>query len=230
MSRTVTLLELRTRSRELADQENSSTFIDDAELNAYINASLGRWHSMVAHADPERYGAEDTITATGATSYALPADYLATLAVDYKLNDQTYIPIIRSNVNERNFYRESTNTDRARAFRLYAGNIILMPNPTSGEYRHLYVTHADVLASDGDTVDGVNGWEAWIYYDAAIKCMLKEQSDPSALIVERNKLQGEIERAAQDRDLAAAHRVTDTRTRHRHAPRRFYDYYELLND
>lgn len=217
MSRTVTFANLKTRTRELADQEIGSEFIDDTELEAYINASYGRWHSMVAAADPERFAAEETITATGASSYALPADYLATLSVEYQDTTDHYILLHRSTIKERTQFSETT-TGRAIAYRFAGSNIVLMPNPSSGSYRHTYVTHCDVLSDDADTVDGVNGWEAWIYYDAAIKCMLKEESDASALIVERNAIQREIEAAAADRDYAESLRVVDTRTRHRHSP------------
>ena len=211
MSRTVTLADLRTRARELADQEqDTAQFIEDAELTEYINASLGMWHTMVAQADPERFGAEETITATGATGYNLPADYLATLSLEYKYSDQWYIPLTRSSVSEERYYRETT-TDRALAYRLWAGTVVLMPSPASGTYRHRYVTHAPVLSSDGDTVDGVNGWESWIYYDAAIKMMLKEESDASFLIAERNRIQRDIEKAASDRDYANPGRVIDVR-------------------
>lgn len=211
MSRTVTLADLRTRARELADQEgDTAQFIDDTELNAYINASLGLWHTMVAQADPERFGAEDTITATGATSYALPADYLATLSVEYKYSNEWYIPLERSSIKETHIYKETTS-DRAQAYRFWAGNLVLMPAPSSGTYRHRYVTHAGVLSADGDTVDGVNGWESWIYYDVAIKCMMKEESDASYLIAERNHIQHKIEKAAADRDYANPGRVVDVR-------------------
>lgn len=228
MARTVTLANLRTRARELADQEIGSEFIDDTELNAYINASLGQWHGMVAKADPERYLAEETITATGASSYSLPATHLATMMVEYQESTDHYVPLYRITVTERFQYPETT-TGHAFAYRLAAGNIILHPNPSSGSYRHTYITQADVLAADGDTVDGVNGWEAWIYYDAAIKCMLKEESDASYLIAERNRIQGEIEAAAQDRVMGSPARVFDVRTRHQHGPRRNRWYSEWWN-
>lgn len=212
MSRTTTLATIRRRARELADMEDtgSDNYVDDTELNGMINASLGLWHSMVATAVPERYEAEDDITATGAASYNLPADYYKTLAVEYVESDGDRRDLRRVSFRERNRFERSTSST-ALGYRIVGSTIVLIPAPDSGSYKHVYVTHADVLSADGDTVDGVNGWEEWITFDVAIKLMLKEESDASHLIYERNRLTQEIQQAAADRNAGESRRVINVR-------------------
>lgn len=48
-------------------------------------------------------------------------------------------------------------------------------------------------------VDGVNGWEEWIWLDVAIKVLLKQRSDISQLAAIRDGIAREIQTAAADR-------------------------------
>ena len=58
-------------------------------------------------------------------------------------------------------------------------------------------------------------------YDSAVQCLLKEQSDISEVAAERNKIELEINAAAQSRDFANAGRVSDTRDRYNYRHRRY---------
>lgn len=194
------------------EDSSSVGFVDDTELDGMINTSLGIWHGMVVRAVPERYEATDTISANGATSYALPADHLATLGVEYQSSSSEYIDLERVMFHDRNKYGQTTSS-MALGYRLSGTAIVLIPAPSSGTYRHVYVTAADVLASDSDTIDGVNGWESWIVYDCAVKMLQKEESDASQVMKDRDRLWREIEAAAVDRELANPKYVVDTRTK-----------------
>lgn len=214
MARSITLATIKRRARELADEETPSATnsrVDDTELLGMINASLGIWHGEIAKAVPERYEAEATITANGSlTGYDLPADYYQTIGVDYQLTSNTRAGLKRLMVAERNAYETSTAAE-AEAYRIKGNKVYLYPPPTSGTYYHVYVTAAPVLASDSDTIDGVNGWEEWVVYDVAIKMMLKEESDATQLIIERDKIWAKIEAAAAEREAVQSSRVVDTR-------------------
>lgn len=215
MAKQVTLSYLRARSRELADQESDVEFVDDAELTAHINASYGQWYDMVSTADPERFGTTVTINANGSSSYALPSDHYKTIGIDYKSGD-AWIPLQRVTVQERLVATSNTTASRADTYRFWGSTVILEPEPSTGEYRHLYIPVATDLVEATDTIDGVNGWEAWIYYDAAIKMLLKEESSPSWLIRERKRIEESIEVMAQERDMTTASRIHDSRTRYRY--------------
>lgn len=176
-----------------------------------INASLGAWHGFIAKAVPERYEAEQIITADGSTSYPLPADHYQTIGVDYQLTSNCRVALKRLMVQERNAYSTDQNV-QAEGYRLKGTTLVLLPPPSSGTYYHVYVTAAPVLTQPSDSIDAVNGWEEWIVYDVAIKMLLKEESDASALIAERNKIQAEMEAAAAEREAGQPSRVVDTRT------------------
>lgn len=190
-------------------------FVSDTRLNEMINRSVGIWHGMLVKAVPERYEAVDTITANGATGYNLPADYLSTLAVEYQDSNNNYIDIPRAMFNERNYWPASQPFNIAAAYRTNATQLLLLPPPLEGDYRHIYVTCADTLSMDGDTVDGVNGWEEWIVYDVAIKMLLKIQDPVSELQVERARVEQSMQAAAADRNEGAPMRVQAVRRRPR---------------
>ena len=65
------------------------------------------------------------------------------------------------------------------------------------------------MAADGDSLDGVNGWEELVVLDAARKALLKEESDTSGVEREIAMLVGRIEVEAQNRDAAAPATVSD---------------------
>lgn len=210
--RSITLTTLKRRCRELADMETvtggSNDFVDDTELLGMINASLGLWHNLITLAVPERYESTQTITANGAASYNLPSDYLMTLGVDYQYAAGTHMELKRYLFQERNQY--SSGDTFATGYRLKGDTIVLIPAPTSGTYLHHYVKCATPLASESDTIDGVNGWEEWIVYDVASKLLLKEQSDATQIIRDRDAIEERIRAYAADRD-ANPGRIVDSR-------------------
>jgi hypothetical protein len=208
MSRTVTWTNGLARIRELADIEGTTgvAYMSDAKLLAYANASRGVWHGMVAQANPERYSTSEDITATGAASYNLPADYYASLYVE-EVDGDNRRELQRLMPNERN--RFGNGTGDACGYWIIGGTLRLVPKPTSGTYRHWYVQHAEEFATGSDTVDGVNGWEEWIWLDVAIKVLLKQRSDISQLAGIRDGIAREILAAAADRSKGDPARVTD---------------------
>ncbi len=213
MSRTVTLTNLRSQIRQIADDVNG-ILVGDADLLLMINRSIGIWHGMLTKAVPERYLAIQSITGNGSSGYALPADYYATLGVEYNVSGSEYLDVPRIMFPERNRW-SSVASSMAAGWYTNATQLVLVPPPAAGSYRHHYVTAAPVLAAGGDTIDGVNGWEKWIIYDVAIDVMLKEESDVRQVQAKLDRVQLEMEAAAADRSLLEPRRVVDTRTRRR---------------
>ncbi len=209
----------------MADMEvsGSNAFVDDTELEGMINASFGLWYQKVASACPERFEKDppQSITADGSLSYTLPSDYGYTLAVEYQAQSGVYVDLPRISFRDRNKYSNASTSGPAIGYRLGNGVLALLPAPLSGAYRHWYVPTAPVLGDGtGGTVtsfDGVNGWEEWIVYDVAIKMLVKEESDASQLILERAKIEKEVNAAISDRDLMNPRAVVDTRSAKRWA-------------
>jgi hypothetical protein len=59
-------------------------------------------------------------------------------------------------------------------------------------------------------LEGINGWDEYVIVDAAIKCLIKEESDPSALMATKQNLLARVESAAANRDSAIPERISDT--------------------
>ncbi len=216
--RNVTLAQIRTRARELADQSNvGRPFVSEVNLNSMINASIGQWHSFVLRATPERFEAEQTITADGSAFYALPDDYFGTMAVDY-LNGNERVELRRAMFHERNDHGVAATSGQAEAYRLAGDSLYLLPAPTSGTYYHVYVTVAPVLTDANDTLDGINGWEQWIVYDVAIQLAGKEGTVGPWLLNQRKSIEMEMVKAGKQREMANAARVQDVRPAHLRSP------------
>src|SRR4051812_1551341 len=100
---TATLLELRTKSRQRSDMENSE-FVSDSELTGYINSSIAELHDILAQA----YGTDYFVipyefsTTSGEDEYELPEDFYKLHGVDAAVNGTDFINLKRFNFNERN--------------------------------------------------------------------------------------------------------------------------------
>ena len=60
--------------------------------------------------------------------------------------------------------------------------------------------------------DGVNGWEEYAVLSAAIKCMQKEESDPTELRNEKMEMEQTLTNMAEDRDASFATQVQDVQS------------------
>ena len=134
-------------------------------------------------ADVSRYfESEHSITATGATSYDEPTDWLQTLRVERVDGDNRrhLIPLMP---DERDRFVGLTG-DATRYERI-DDQIYLYPNPTSGSYRMLYKPQCPDLSSyaDGDLIDVVNaaGQAALVWGVAAIMLAKAESNNALAL-------------------------------------------------
>ena len=206
-----TLLELRTRSRERADAENDTDWVTDSELNQYINDSYKELYAMLLRSSLLRSETNQTITLTGATTYAVPADYLATLNV-YRSENQTYVRLRRADLRDRPFGLGLIGGE-AYEYRVANGTLELFPTPGTGSYIHSYVPLPNTLALDGDLVDGVLGWDEFIVIDVAIKMKHKEGDDIRGLSFERERIKERIADEAALQEMTETYRIRSRRGR-----------------
>lgn len=156
------------RVRKRADLEWND-HVDDDEFKALISEGYGE-HIYEPVAEVSRYFESSfTITATGATSYDEPSDWLQTMRFERVDGNgrQALIPLMP---DERDLFVGTTG-DALRYERI-DDQIYLYPNPTSGSYRMLYKPQSPDLSSyaDADLVDVVNaaGEAALIWGVAAV--------------------------------------------------------------
>lgn len=210
---TVSLSTLRTRVRETADMEKSK-FVSDATLNRFINASAARFHDMVTKAY-EDYFLADPVSftlASGEYQQTLATDFYKLVGVDYFLGG-SWVEVNKFNFHKRNI-TSANIVNRVYhpsiRYRLMGSKLVFAPmDDAAGTYRYWYNPLYTPMTSDTDTIDGYNGWDEWVVVDSAIKCLRKEESDTSELVLERKELETAIFESAQNRDAGEPEQIAD---------------------
>lgn len=211
----ITLLELRTQARQMADMVDNE-FVSDAELNNYVNFAISELHDILI----QSYGSDyflnsfEGTTVSGQVDYPLPSDFYKLMGVDIKLGAQSWFTIDPFNFNERNKYEEfgSWTVDGISniRYRVMGNNIKLTPTPDSATpYRLWYVPVATKLVADTDVYDDINQFSDFVIITAAMKMVAKEESDTSVLMSERNRIEEKIKQASQNRDIGSSEAISD---------------------
>lgn len=210
----VTLLQLKTRARERADQVNSN-FVEDSELTNYINASIAELYDLMVAA----YGSDYFLSSSNfnivanTDTYNLPADFYKLMGVDINIDNNNWFSVRPFNFNERNRNQDITwgllNGPSIR-YRLLGSTIKFNPVPDSAYSARLwYIPKAAILTADSDVFDDLNQWAEYVVVDAAIKMMQKEESDVSVLMKQKQELKRRIEIMAENRDAGQPESVSD---------------------
>ena len=211
-----TLLQLRTQVRQRANMENSQ-FVTDAELNSYINLAIAELYDLMVSKYGEDYffTSYDLPLQIATEAYTLPTDFYKLLGVDLMIDATRKIRLRRFEFAERNRVDYAlTLREIDLRYRLRGNTIIFSPitNVSQRTIRISYIPRYVYLGGDTDTFDGYNGWEEYVIVRAAIKCLMKEESDVSALAQELMLLEKRIEAMADNRDAQSPTRVYDNNT------------------
>jgi hypothetical protein len=186
--RSVTLGTLVTRCQQRADKENDSS-IGTAEWKSLVSEMVGELHSLASEAGLRYFETTATITATGASSYTVPADHLATIRiVKVDANGRNPRPLVEVQVHDDE-HPLSGQTGEARYYAIIGQTIEFYPNPASGSYRHRYVPQpADLGSSDDSTsVDLISpDGEALVVWGVAVKAKAKGEDDVQVAMMERD--------------------------------------------
>lgn len=209
-------LEVRERSdNEISPTDNADPFVSDAELQNYLNNSIGDlWDTVTEANADQRYDTEFVFsTASNTDTYPLPADFYKLSGVDANIAGFTYT-LYSFPWAERNRFANLTAPGWIRGSRLYyrlrQDNIVFSPIP-DGLYTVTlhYVPEPVQLTTGADTIDFPNSWHEWLVLDSAIKVLTKEESDPQVLLMEKTRVENRIRNAAPRRDDANPQTVGD---------------------
>ncbi len=137
------LLQLRTRARQRADQVGS-TFVTDSELTNLINLGLAELYDQVVSAFEDYFTISTTLTVVSGSTAPLPADFYKLRALDYN-NNGSYTALREFAFNDRNmnqisssgFYRGYAVN---RRYRIMGDNLLLQPEGQAAGYT-AYGTH-----------------------------------------------------------------------------------------
>lgn len=221
----VTLLQLRTLSKQRSHMEYSQVVTDD-EWNTYINDSIKELYDLIIQKYGDDYYCNRvTFTTDGSSQfYALPdgTNYSAALpfykflGLDLQLSNtpDSFVTIRSFSFQDRNRYAvpnfQSFYGVTNLRYRLNGTNLLLTPIPASGQTLQLwYVPRATTLLNDTDTTDGYGGWTEYVILDACIKAMVKQELPSQEFMQQKIAMIGRIESVAENRDAGNPAIVTD---------------------
>jgi hypothetical protein len=185
-----TLTELLSSVRDQADMVNSQ-FVTDAWLTERINAHFAALYDLLVSKGEDYFTVPVSLPVDGSSdNYALPSNFYKLHGVDYLMGGQSF-PMKKFMFNERHKY----NVVSAR---LPAQTLTLWITPPITK-----------LVNGSDLLDGVNGWEDYIIYAAAIDAKTKEESDISELAALLKVVKDRIDALSNDRDQGSPERIKD---------------------
>ena len=209
----MTFEELIKNVRRRADME-FSTIVSDEEVGYYINSSATELHDILVTKFEDYYitGPVDVTVLSGST-FELPSDFYKLKGLDVNLEGHDYA-MHPFQFRDRHKYN---NTFATRLFRNYDKRYRILGNTVhitpgsdaTGNYKLWYVPKFASLVDPSDELNVIGGWEEYVIVDAAIKCLQKEESDPTILLAQKQALFNRIEVAAANRDVGASETVVD---------------------
>lgn len=188
MSRNVTLADMKTRVRSLADVIGDPN-VTEVQLNALVNAHVCAVYDRLVDSGPsDRYAAVTNVSVTnGVADYGLPADFRNLLGVYVASNGGLRALTAISAGARARFKAPSANYDITLEY---------VPTPPT-------------LSADSDTFDGVSGWEDLVVSMTARDVMVSRQDDPSIVLATIASLEQRITTRARGRDRGSPKRVVN---------------------
>lgn len=189
MPREVSLGDLKARARQLSDTENDPN-ITDAELTVLANQHRMAVYDRLVDAGPaDYYAATTTITTMdGIAEYPLEVNFRNLTGVYVRETGEVRRPLLPMPNGARANYKTPTGE--------WTIEVEYIPVPTD-------------MDDDGDTVDGVSGFEELIVNLMARDIMVKREADPSIVLASIATMEARITSRARSRDKGQPKRVTD---------------------
>lgn len=182
MADNVTLSALRDEVRFLGDFENSRV-VTDTRLNARINNAIkGLWDLLLLHrADAYVKEQNPAPTSTpGSNILALPADFYRLRCVEVLVGSD-YFPVRTHNLRDAwRIERRGAGQPRGLRYRIQGATLRLAPTPTQVyTFRVHYLPVFADLVADGDTFDGINGYDDLVVWSVIADLKRREGTNPA---------------------------------------------------
>ena len=193
MASAATLSDLRARALDYADMTGSN-FPVEARVDDYINSAASEMYDILVNAYEDYFLETEPITlVAGTENYALPSDFYKAKRVYY--------------------------TTGGRRFSIHPFNLETLDGAktsplTSGTAELWYVPEMSLMTADDDTIRSIippmiKGWPDYIALSAAIRLLIREESDPSALMREKGMMQERLLSMAEPRDAGIPDSIQD---------------------
>jgi hypothetical protein len=185
-----TLLDLRTRALDYADM-TSSGFAVTARLTDYVNDGLAELHEMLAMHEYILNQATINLVA-GTEGYELPESFYKASRLWHLVGGRRY------------------EIDRFTLSQLHGRKT---SGPSSAGVAQLwYVPQLTRLSGDSDEVleQLPVGWENFVALHAAVQLLIREESDPQALMAERERVKQRVMVHVEPRDIGIPDQIEDS--------------------
>lgn len=213
MARTRTLLQMRDEVRDRTDTENDP-HITDAQITRYLNQAGTVLYGRLLQKRGDQYFQTRTTltTSAGGETTNLPAAFFKLLGMRWSHGSQQYTRVCSMELPEflrRQMFGMQWARDSEVRYMIEQGVVRWFPVPQGVYSVELwYVPCWTDLSADGDTFDGINGWEELLVLEAAIKVQRKRERDTNELERDRAWLSGMVDALQDTRDYGEPQRVT----------------------
>lgn len=187
MARTVTLEVLRTDIEAQADFVGATQRYPDSITNRWVNESIQRFRERVSLEGITHYLTSTTGSlGVGATSpypfysldlSAVSPSIVRVYGVDITLPGGEIISLSHVPFTERTSYGGPTRRDTPAAWSPYQTRKLAIMPPSNAALTYVvwYLPVSTDLSADGDTFDGVSGWEDYIAWDVVCRHMIRDR-------------------------------------------------------
>lgn len=210
-----TMQDLINQCRQRLNIENSD-HVTDNELKSYMNYSLAELYEILVFANEQWNIKRISFTTTNSVDgYKLPEDFWRPLVIG-KLTDSssgTYYPLSRINIRDESYYNSPRllNYGGASGYDIEVRDgyhyLKLVPFVNSaGQYNAVYYPHFQDFNFNDEVVIGQRGqkWTEYAIADVCLKVCLKDETDPSGFIMQKQAVKDRIAASASARDAGQA--------------------------
>lgn len=202
MARSWTLAQLRTQVQRRGRFENSAS-VTSTLIDEFINEGIAELWDLMVQRWADYYVSIGTLAVTAnQDGITLPASFykLRKLEIVDSSSPSGYRRLRPHDLDAAHAF-SSLSGDKAYRYRLQGAALYLAPIPAVAETLRLYyVPAATVLAADGDTFDGINGYEQLAVQLALKRCYDGLNMPVSGTDGEITRLTARIRTAADGRD------------------------------
>lgn len=201
MARSVTLLQMRTAVQTRGSYENSAD-ITPTVLNDVINEALAEtWDILVGKWEDYYVTRANLSVSANQDGITPPADFykLRKLEIVDTSMPSGYRRLRPHDLDYAHVFGPVSN--KQYRYRLEGSLLYLAPIPTVAEtLRLFYIPACPVLAADGDTFDGINGYEQLVIQLGLRRCKIRQDQPTGAEDAEIERLTRRVRTAADSRD------------------------------
>lgn len=206
MPRTITLSELRDGVRRRGDWENS-TAITAVVLDDVLNSAIAEVWDVLVDRWADYYVSRSNLAATaGVETVALPSTFYKLRKVELLWSgtvdtpEARYVDVPPIDLKAAHLPHYGS---RAYRYRIAGASLYLAPFPPQAETIRLwFIPYASKLVADGDTFDGVNGYEELVMAIAHRRLLVREELPTGEVDAEVARLTARVRSDADSRDAA----------------------------